>query len=393
MTRFDALYSRFVREYAYPRQLRSYKIGAFPDAVVFRDGRKLIDFSSNDYLGLAKHPYLIARSHEFAKRFGTGASSSRLVRGNIAAYDQIETQLAHALNKETALILATGYQANATILAALLDTHVLQHEPLVFCDKASHASIYAGLTHLRKFHRFQHNNLDHLERLLNKYSNSSQSKFIIAESVYSMDGDQADLKRLTELARHYQAALYIDDAHAVGLYGATGWGMAAEWSHGIDIIMGTFSKAFGSFGAYIACSQTLREYLIHSCKGLIYSTALAPPILGAISAAIELLPTFTQQRQQVQHYAQQIRTFFDQNQLSYGLSNTHIVPWIIGNAEKTRLISQHLEEQGILGTAIQPPTVSAGKSRIRLCVSYLHTEKDLELLFTSIQKVKHLLEI
>jgi 8-amino-7-oxononanoate synthase len=393
MTRFDALYSRFTRDYPYPRKLRSYKTGSFPDTVVFREGKKLIDFSSSDYLGLAKHPFLIARSHEFAKRWGTGSSSSRLVRGNLAIYDQLEAELARALGKETALILGTGFQANATVLEALLDADILEAEPVVFCDKYCHASIYAGLARLNKFHRFHHNDLDHLKTLLDKQASSTQPKFIIAESVYSMDGDQTDLNRLSELAHEYQAALYIDDAHAIGIYGPSGWGKAASMSTQIDLIIGTFSKALGSFGAYVGCSQALRDYLVHRCKGLIYSTALSPPNLGAISAAMEILPSLEEKRQQVLYFSKLLRDFLDEEKLDYGNSNTHLVPWIIGSADQTRLAAQLLEEQGILGVPIQYPTVPSNKNRIRFCVSALHDEKDLELLFSSIHKVKVALKI
>jgi len=277
-------------------------------------------------------------------------------------------------------------------LEALLDVTALKNEPIVFCDKYCHASIYAGFFHLPHFYRFHHNNLDHLQILLDKSARSARPKFIIAESVYSMEGDQTNLPRLIELAEQYQAVLYIDDAHAVGIYGSVGWGKTAELGQNIDLIIGTFSKALGSFGAYLGCSQALREYLIHRCKGLIYSTALPPPILGAISAAMELLPSLKKERQHVTYFSDRIRHFFDQEKLSYGRSDTHIIPWIIGTAEKTRWVAQQLEEQGVLGVPIQYPTVPSNKNRIRFCVSALHTEKDLELLFSSIQKVKEKLK-
>lgn len=393
MTRFDIFYSRFTQSYPYPRYLRSYTISTSMDALVFRDGKQLIDFSSSDYLGLAKHPHLRACSQEFAARWGTGSGSSRLVRGNLAIYDQLEAELAGQLGKESALILGCGFQANATILEALLDPAVFKEEPLVFCDKAIHASLYAGLVRLKKFHRFHHNRLDHLKMLLEQYKTSTQPKFIIAESIYSMEGDQADLAQLVQVAEHYQAALYVDDAHAVGIYGPLGWGKAAEWSGKIDLIMGTFSKALGSFGAYVGCSQVLRQYLIHRCKGLIYSTASSPLILGAMSAAIELLPRLQKERERVLYFAEQTRSFFEKTGLCYGAANTHIIPWIIGSAEKTRLAAQLLEEHGILAVAIQYPTVAAHKNRIRFCISALHRETDLELLFSSIQKVKKKLKI
>lgn len=393
MTRFDDCYSRFTRDYPYPRKLRSFKTGSFPDALVFHEGKKLVDFSSSDYLGLAKHPFLIARSHEFAKRFGTGSSSSRLVCGNLAIYETLEAELAKHLGQETALILGTGFQANATVLEAMLDARVLKKEPQVFCDKSCHASIYAGLSRVQKLYRFRHNDLDHLRKLLDKHAETQGPRFILVESVYSMDGDQSDLEGLIQLAEIYQATLYVDDAHAVGIYGKGGWGKGSDFGKTIDLLIGTFSKALGSFGAYVGCTQALREYLIHRCKGLIYSTALPPPVLGAISAACELLPNLQEERERLRLMSKEIRHFLDEEKLTYGDSDTHIVPWIIGSAEKTRLAAQLLEEQGILGVPIQYPTVPLNKNRIRFCVSALHDENDLALLFSSIQTVKNRLQI
>lgn len=392
MSNFDTYYSRFVHENTYPRHLKSYRTTVSSDAVVFQGNKKLIDFSSNDYLGLAKHPFLIARSHEYAKLYGAGSSSSRLVRGNLIIYDQLEQQLATALGKESALILGAGFEANASLLEALLDERVFNQPPLIFCDKSCHASIYAGLQAAGKFHRFRHNNLDHLAFLLNKYKTHQQPLFIIVESIYSMDGDHSDLQQLSMLAQQSGALLYVDDAHAVGMYG-NGWGKTTENNLQIDVVMGTFSKALGSFGSYFACSHSIRNYLIQRCKSLIYSTALPPPVLGAISAAIELLPTLETCRQQVIDYAEKIRKFLDNQQLFYGKSSTHIVPWIIGCAQKTRQAAQLLEKEGILGTAIQPPTVPLQQSRIRFCASALHTMEDLELLFSSIQKVREIIQI
>ncbi|HVY54006.1 MAG TPA: pyridoxal phosphate-dependent aminotransferase family protein [Gammaproteobacteria bacterium] len=387
MTRFDDNYSLFLREFSYPRKLRNYETSVSPDAIVFRDKNRLIDFSSNDYLGLAKHPLLINRSYEFAKRWGAGSSSSRLVRGNLNIYEQIETQLANALGKPAALIIGTGFQANASVISALLDTSVLKSEPLIFMDKACHASMYSGISSQKNLLRFHHNDLNHLRQLIEKHHSSSQPKFILAESIYSMEGDSANLKELTEIAQANHATLYIDDAHAVGLYGTNGWGKAADLSHQVDIIMGTFSKALGSFGAYIACSATAKEYLVHRCKGFIYSTALPPAILGSISAAIELVPQLHDSRLRVLKYADEVRQFMSKLGLNYGGSNSHIIPWIIGSAEKTRLAAQLLEQEGILGTAIQAPTVAPNKNRIRFCISALHQPSDFELLFNSLSKI------
>lgn len=391
MTLLDHYYSGFLNAYQYPRQLHSYHISMTQDAVIYHKGKKLVDFSSNDYLGLARHDLLITLSYKYLQQWGVGASSSRLVRGNLAIFDQIESRLASALGKETALILGTGYLANATILEALLDRTIFNKEPLIFCDKACHASIYAGISYSKNIYRFRHNDLEHLRVLLKKNATTTQPIFIIAESIYSMDGDQVDIESLTKLAQEFKAVLYIDDAHGVGVYGESGWGKAARLTPGVDIIFGTFSKALGSFGSYIGCSHALKKYLVHRCKGLIYSTALPPPILGAIDGAIRLLPHLDKERQRVNSHAEKLRHFLKEEGLSYGQSTTQIVPWIIGDAEKTRLIAHELESLGILATAIQAPTVPRGKNRIRFCISALHKDMDFELLFEGIRQVKKFL--
>lgn len=333
-------------------------------------------------MGLSQHPLLISRSQDFIRRYGAGSGSSRSVTGNLDVYQELEHKLARALNKESALILATGFQANATVLSSLLDPHVLGIEPLVFCDKYCHASMLQGAG---KIIRFKHNDHTHLKTLLDKYADNPRPKFILIESVYSMEGDQADLAEFIQLKQQYQAFLYVDDAHAIGAYG---WGKAAEYANDIDVIMGTFSKALGSFGAYIACSHDLRDYLINRCKGLIYATALPPAVLGAISAALELLPDLDSARTRLFQYSDQLRAFLASEGLSYGQSSTHIVPWIIGEASATVKISEKLEKAGIIACPIRPPSVPPRTSRIRFCVTSAHSEDELEKLMHEIKNNK-----
>lgn len=386
--RYDDTYKKFITENPYPRKLKSLESspGSFS---IYHDenGKRIINFSSSDYLGLSRHPMLIQRSQEYAQRYGVGSGSSRLVTGNLSIYAELEEKLAHALRKPAALIFGAGYQTNVSVLEALLDHQVLGAEPLVFCDRLCHVSMIASTRYLTRLQRFQHNDLSHLTRLLEKHAHSSQPKFILVESIYSMDGDQSDLPALIELANNHSAFLYVDDAHAVGVYGETGWGNTLAYADDIPFVMGTFSKALGSYGAYVGCSAVTREYLINKCKGLIYSTGPSPAVLGAISAVIDLLPSLEDRRERVLKYANQLRQFFRDNHLDVGQSSTHIIPWIIGDAKKTVMVAAWLEEAGILGTAIQPPSVPAGKSRIRFCLSSMHTEADLEHLMHTIQKV------
>lgn len=373
----EILYQQFLDQNPYPRSLKSYeKIGIHLND----QEKKMINFSSNDYLGLATHSLLIQRANEFTQKYGVGSASSRSVVGNLSVFEEIEQQLAAAIGKPACLILGTGFQTNRTVLEALLDSKILGKEPQVFCDRFSHNSM---LIPSIRIHRFLHNDLNHLEHLLQKYQTPGP-KFILAESLYSMDGDQADLEGLITLAKKNSAMLYIDDAHSVGV---DGWGKASRYANEIDVIMGTFSKALGSMGGYIACSSTIRDYLINKCKGFIYSTAPSPAIWGAISAAIELVPELQTQQTKLGNLATDLRHFFNQQKLKTIASTSHIIPWIIGDANKTLKISQLLEKEKILGATIRPPTVPKGQSRIRFCLSSVHTSDDIEQLKRAILKI------
>lgn len=385
----EKYYQNFLAKNPYQRHLKHYcVIDDKPASIYLQQGeRRLINFSASDYLGLAKHPLLIARSHEYAKRWGVGAASSRLVTGNYAIFEELENQIAEAIGKPAALILGSGYQTNTSVLEALLDAEVLPEKPLLFSDRYVHVSLLTTSRHNARLLRFQHNDLEHLQILLEKYANSSQPKFILIESIYSMDGDQADLTKIISLARQHQAFLYVDDAHAVGVYGKSGWGKTEGQAEDIDVVMGTFSKALGSYGGYLACSTTLREYLVNKCRGLIYSTGLSPAVLGAIAGAIELLPQLASERLALQTRAKQVREFFLTEGLDCGKTDTHIIPWLIGDAEKTLKISAGLEARGILAATIRPPSVPVGKSRVRFCLSAAHSDEDIAKLLGAIKEV------
>lgn len=368
-------YREYLKEKSHSRNLRSYSAD-------------LINFSANDYLGLSTHPVLIERVQQYAALNGAGGVSSRLVTGNISLYETLEAKLADALQKPSALIMGPGYQTNIAVLEALLDPAILGREPQVFCDRLCHASLMMGSRYHARMLRFRHNDVNHLRQLLERNSNSDVPKFILVESLYSMDGDFSDLKKIIDLAREFNAFLYVDDAHAVGVYGPNGWGKAAEYPEGIDLIMGTFSKALGSYGAYVACSTEIKDYLINKCKGLIYSTALPPPVLGAIEAAIDLLPTLEKERQILLSQSESLREFFRAERMNHGASRSHIIPWIIGDAEQALKISAMLETEGIIGIAIRPPSVPVGQSRIRFCISAKHGNGEIEQLKTALLKIR-----
>ncbi len=351
-----------------------------PDGRVRVDGgRPLLDFSSNDYLGLSHHPELIRRACAYAERWGAGAGASRLVAGNLPPFPEIEAKLATAKGAEAALILVSGVQANLTLLPALLDARYLGAEPLVYADRLNHASLIQGCIGAgAKQIRFRHNDLGHLQELLERDKDSPRPRFIITESVFSMDGDCAELPALRALAERYGAFLYLDEAHATGVLGENGFGLA----HGLrqGLAMGTFSKGLGGFGAYVACSAALREYLVNRCGGVIYATALPPAVLGAMDAALDLVPALTAERAHLARIAAGFRAALNAAGLDTGTSATQIVPLILGGEERTMSVARALEAEGFLAVAIRPPTVPAGTSRIRFALSARHSEADIAAL-------------
>ena len=353
---------------------------------IMRGERRLINFSSNDYLNLAHHPELIRRSVEWTETWGTGSGASRLVTGTHESHQAVEEKLARLKGTEAALIFNSGYQANAAVLPALLDKKMLGGEPKVFTDRLIHASLHHGLAAQRQV-RFRHNDLDHLDSLLKKNAGAKSRPFIISESVFSMDGDRADLAALCDVAERRGAFLYVDEAHATGVLGPEGMGLSGGVPGGIDLIMGTFSKALGSFGAYVACSIPMRDYLVNRSAGFIYSTALPPGILGAMDAALDLVPGMNAERERLHAHADTVRRALADAGISTGGSTTQIVPAVIGSSDAALAASRLLEERGILGAAIRPPTVAEGTSRLRFAMTSAHTDEDIRALTSLIPEI------
>lgn len=344
-------------------------------------GRDYVNLASNDYLGLRFHQALIERAAEWAKRYGTGSGASRLVTGNLDLFAGIEAKVAKLKGKPSALIIASGFQVNAAVLAALFDRTVLGAEPLVFADRLNHASMHFGCkaAGIREI-RYRHGDAAHLGELLSQYQGYRSPRFILTESVFSMDGDVAPLKEIAPLARAHDACLIVDDAHATGILGEGGSGLAG----GADIVIGTFSKALGSFGAYVACSTTIRGFLINRCGGLIYSTALPPPVLGAIDGAVDLVPGMDADRAHVARLAARFRAGVKALGHDTGASATQIVPVISGAPEASLQLSERLRKGGFWATAIRPPTVPKGTARVRLAFTRAHTESDVDRLLEAV---------
>lgn len=345
------------------------------------NGQDYTNFASNDYLGLAHHPAIIEESRRYAAEYGAGSSASRLVTGNLSIFTEIEQKLAAFKGAEAALILASGYQANGAVLEALFDKRILKSAPHVVADRLNHASMHFGCAAAGvRQQRYTHLDAAHCATRL-EAAEKGAPKFILTETVFSMDGDIAPMTELTRLARDHDAMLIADDAHGFGVLGPAGQGLAKS----ADITIGTFSKAMGSFGAYVAANQSVIDYLIQRCGGLIYSTALPPATLGAISAALDLLPGLEAERTRVAAHAANFRKAMAALGFSTGGSKTQIVPLIIGRAEAALALSNELRRAGFWVTAIRPPTVPEGTSRLRVAFSAAHEEAEVEALIAAIK--------
>lgn len=361
------------------RKLRSAK--PLPGGEIVVDGHKMLNFCSNDYLGLSGHPLLRERAEEYLREYGSGSTASRLVCGNFDCFEKTENKIAQLTGREGALIFNSGFQTNVSLFPALTDS-----DSLILSDDYNHNSIIQGALLSRcRVERFHHNDLNHLEQLLKENINKGFSRILIAtESIFSMDGDTSDIDSLIQLSVKYDSLLVVDEAHATGVTGHNGMGLAS--GKDIDILMGTFSKAAGSFGAYVAGNNDLREYLINFCYGLIYTTALPPSVVGSIDAAMELIPQMDRERVELSGKAKMLRSSLNNMGYNTGNSTTQIIPLIIGDEKETLSLSKWLEENSVLAMTFRPPTVTKGESRIRLALSALHEEEHIGRLLELLKK-------
>lgn len=336
------------------------------------DGKPYLNFCSNNYLGLANHPAVVAAAKEAIEIFGAGSGASRLISGNFSIHDKLERKIAEFKKREAAIVFTTGYTANLGIVSALLD-----EKDTVIIDRLNHASTIDACKLTRaKLQVFPHRDMPALEKILVKSQNFNK-RLIITDSVFSMDGDLAPLPEILELAKRHKSLVMIDEAHATGVIGATGRGL--EEYFGVmgetDIVMGTLSKAIGSLGGFVAGPRNLIDYLRNKSRPFIYTTALPAPSAAAALAALEVIE---KDNKLLDKLRMNLRSFS---------SSVPIIPIILGSAEKTLEISDKLFARGILLSAIRPPTVPKGKSRLRLTVCAKHTKEDLDCLASSLREL------
>ena len=347
---------------------------SIPDLVhqgryITRENRKILNMSSNDYLGLASNENL---RQSFLQQYGDNfpsftSSSSRLLTGNFPIYTDLEQLIAQRFQRESALLFNSGYHANLGILPALTTT-----KSLILADKLVHASMIDGIRLSQcEFFRYRHNDYEHLKSLLEKNTGKFDHTFIVTESVFSMDGDVADLNYLVQLKKQFpNTYLYVDEAHAIGVYGKNGLGIVelANVIADIDLLVGTFGKVLASMGAYVVCDQILKECLINRMRPLIFSTALPPFNVAWTHFIFERLPQFSKERTHLEQLSAFLRQEVE-HRTQIMPSQTCIVPYILGENDATLAKAKALQEQGYYCLSIRPPTVPKGTSRIRLSLT------------------------
>jgi glycine C-acetyltransferase/8-amino-7-oxononanoate synthase len=340
---------------------------------VLLDGKPVLLLCSNNYLGLADHPRVREAAAEAAMRWGVGAGASRLVSGTMTVHRRLEERLAAFKRRESALLFGSGYLANAGVIAALA-----RPGDVVFSDELNHASIIDGCRLSRaEIFVYDHCDTEHLEWGIEQAE--GRGALIVTDSIFSMDGDVAPLQEIVELAHRHRLRTVVDDAHGTGTIGPGGRGALAQegLEEHVDVIVGTLGKALGCYGAFAACDEQMARYLLNAARTFVYSTALPPPALAGALAALELLQESPKRVKRLAANARVLRSELEAEGFEPGGSTTHILPLVIGDAERTMRICERALAGGVFAQAIRPPTVAPMTSRLRLAVMATHREEEL----------------
>lgn len=348
------------------------------------DGKALLSFCSNDYLGLANHPEVIEALQRGAARYGAGSGSAHLVSGHSEAHHALEEELAAFTGRPRVLLYSTGYMANQGVIAALLG-----RDDTIYQDRLNHASLIdGGLLSRAGLKRYPHNDTAALAARM--ACQSGGDALVAVDGVFSMDGDLAPLPELARLCERQQAWLMVDDAHGFGVLGRDGRGSVDHFGldpESVPILVGTLGKAFGTFGAFVAGSEALIETLIQQSRSYIYTTALPPAVAEATRTSLRLLQQDAWRRERLQQLIARFRAGATRLGLTLMESQTPIQPILAGSAGQALAWSQALESQGILVTAIRPPTVPEGSARLRVTLSASHTEEQLDQLLEALGRL------
>ena len=351
---------------------------------ILLNGRPVLNFCSNDYLGLAGDPRLIDAAVRAMREEGFGSGASRLVSGNMDAHRRLEENVARFKGTPAALVFSTGYMANVGIISA-----VCGKGDLILSDRYNHASIIDGIILSgAKWRRYPHRDMAALEKFL-RDSGRHSKKLIITDSVFSMDGDIAPLDQIVALAAEYQAMVMIDEAHALGVLGKNGKGAAEHFGVGdkIDFQMGTFSKAAGAFGAYCCGTQEAMDLLANKSRSFIYTTGMPPAVAAAAEAGLNIIATQPSLREGLLKKTRHMTGRLKDQGWDLRDTRTPIIPLVVGEPQTAMEFSERLLEEGIFAAAIRPPTVPSGTARLRLTVTAAHTDDDVEICLSEIKGI------
>lgn len=352
--------------------------------VIKINGKNVINFCSNDYLGLANHPAIIEAFKRGADKFGVGSGASQLICGYSTAHKTLENRLAEFTRRQSAVIFSSGYLANLAIVNTLLGK-----DDTVVEDRLNHASmIDAALLSRAKLKRFHHISPGSLEEILSKIK--SGKKLVMTDGVFSMDGDIAPLDTYTGVCANHNAWLVVDDAHGFGVLGNNGAGTLEKFnlnSKQVPLLMATFGKALGTYGAFIAGDQEVIDCLVQSARTLIYTTAPPPALITATLQALDIVEEEDWRREKLRELIAYYREQVKKNNLSVSESITPIQPLIIGETDRALRISEQLLQKGLFVQAIRPPTVPAGTSRLRITFSAGHEKEHIDMLVTALQEI------
>lgn len=356
---------------------------------VVMDGREIIMVGSNNYLGLTKDPRVQEAAIKAIEKYGTSCSGSRFLNGTLELHEELEDRLAKFVRKEAALSFSTGYQSNLGAIST-----IVTKEDLVLTDKTNHASIFDGIFLSAGIHmganvkRYKHNDMDDLERILAKLD-PEQSKMIITDGVFSMEGDLVNLPRLAELAKKYKARIYLDDAHGLGVEGKTGRGTQEHfniWDQ-VDLVMCTFSKSFASLGGFIAGKSEVIHYIKHFSRPLIFSASIPPANIAAVLKSLEIIESEPHIVHRLQETGKKMIREFQSMGFNTGESETPIVPIIIGGDEKTFKFWLNLFQEGVYANPVISPAVPPDRALIRTSYMATHQDNDLDVVLDIFKRI------
>jgi 8-amino-7-oxononanoate synthase len=344
-----------------------------PEAII--DGKRVIMLGSNNYLGLTRHPRVIAAARDAVEKYGTSMTGSRLMNGTTTIHLELEAKIADFLHTESALVFSTGYQANLGAISALVNRHAA-----AVIDKGDHASIYDG-TKISdgEVHRFRHNEPNHLEQTLRRVT-QRKAALVVIDGVYSMGGDIAELPSIVDVCKRYHARLMVDDAHSIGVLGVGGRGTGSHFGieKDVDLIMGTFSKSLASIGGFIAGPDDVLEWIKHFARPMVFSASLPPSSVAAAATALDVLIDEPELVERVNANARRLRDGLRAAGFDIGPTETPIVPIVVGDEVKMVNIWHGMLERGVYTNAVIWPAVGKGEAILRTSCMATHTEKQID---------------